>query len=355
MNTNLLNTPLITVLMPCYNAMPFLTEALESIINQSYTNLEILCINDGSTDTTGEVLEKYAKNDDRIKVIHNEQNIKLIQTLNKGIDLAKGDYIARMDADDISMPNRIEVELKFMQEHPEIDILSTGSYNINEEGKIISKKIPRAHGSLACLYASFFYVPIGHPELLIKTSVLKNNKFLFEPHVLHTEDYELWARLLRKGYNLCNIDDVLLCFRINSQSVSRKYTKIQDENFVECAKRHYSEYLKFEYSSEIVSVLTNRLSNETRFVDFKKAIKIMRIFKINFIKRENITEIIIIKEIEVVYKTHLFDVCIQAIKKAGLKTKLFAFYVLILNVNIFFNKQYYNFFKEKIHRKFPKI
>mgnify|MGYP000858024831 CR=1 FL=1 len=116
--------PLVTVLMPCYNAMPYLSEALESIINQTYTKLEILCINDGSTDATGVVLEQYAAQDKRIKVVHNEENIKLIATLNKGVELANGKYIARMDGDDISFLHRIEYCVNKMENDDSIDLIS---------------------------------------------------------------------------------------------------------------------------------------------------------------------------------------------------------------------------------------
>mgnify|MGYP001807244913 CR=1 FL=1 len=118
-----MTSPLVSVLLPCYNAMPYLREALESIIHQTYTNLEILCINDGSTDETGTVLEEYAATDKRITVIHNETNIKLIRSLNKGIDLSTGEFLARMDSDDVSSPDRIEKELDCLLENEMVDEL----------------------------------------------------------------------------------------------------------------------------------------------------------------------------------------------------------------------------------------
>lgn len=342
--------PLITVLMPCYNAMPFLTEALDSIINQTYKNLEILCINDGSTDNTGDILEDYASKDARIKVIHNEVNLKLIRSLNKGIDLASGSYIARMDSDDISALNRIELELEYLEKNPGIDIVSTGSNNMTEEGVIFSQNIPRQFSSKACFFASFFFVPIGHPELLIRTEVLKENKFLFEEHVLHTEDYELWSRLLRKGYSLTNIPDCLHDFRINSQSVSRKFTAIQDENFVECAKRHYQEFTGENLSTDVARIMVNRINNSININDLKTAISKIHHLKLDFISKENIKDKSILEEINVVYKTHLFDIFVQSFKKSGFKIKLFALFQVLLNSSMFFNSSVRIYIKTKIHR-----
>ena len=343
--------PLITVLMPCFNAEEFLKEALESILNQSYKNLEILCVNDGSTDKTGEILEDYAQKDSRIKVIHNKTNLKLIHSLNNGIELAQGVYIARMVSDDIALSNRIEKQLEYLIANPDIDIVSTGYYIINEKGDVIGKNIPRQHSTLANFFASFFFVPIGHPELLIKTNVLKRNHFLQEDYAIHTEDYELWSRLLRDGKKFGNIDDCLHCFRINSQSVSRKYTSIQDENFIQCARLHYLEYSQKDIPIEVLSILVNRINKTLILPDLKMALKGMREFKTLFIKKENIVDNIIIKEINIVYNTHLFDICFQSIKKATLGIKVFSIWVLFLNMNMFFDKEVLRYLRQKINLK----
>ena len=108
-----MSKPLVSVLMAVYNGEKYLLEAIESILNQTYTNFEFLIINDGSTDSTEEIILSYS--DQRIRYIKNEQNLKLIASLNKGLDLAKGKYIARMDADDISLPDRLEKQVNFLE------------------------------------------------------------------------------------------------------------------------------------------------------------------------------------------------------------------------------------------------
>jgi len=126
---------LVSVLIPCYNCEEYVEEAVMSIIKQTYPNLEILVIDDGSTDNTGNILKILAKEDPRIIYIKNEENLKLIATLNKGLNLCKGKYIARMDADDISLPTRIEKQVNFLEAHPEIGIVGTYTKNFGVNNK----------------------------------------------------------------------------------------------------------------------------------------------------------------------------------------------------------------------------
>lgn len=345
------NKPLVTVLMPCYNAMPFLIEALESIIHQTYTNLEILCINDGSTDETGEVLERYAKQDQRIKVVHNETNLKLIKTLNRGVLLANGEYIARMDADDIAVSDRIQIQIDYFDQHPEIDVVCSASFNMTEEGRVFSENRPRNFTPIGSLYASFMFVPIGHPEVTIKTDLLRENNFMEEAHAIHTEDYELWARLLRKGHKLVNISEKLHYYRINSQSVSRKFTKLQDKNFVECAKRHYYAYSGVNYSTKTVNVLVNRIGKKTLTVEhLKRGLIEMKKFRQLFIKKEGVRDANELREIETIYNTHLFDILFQAFKRSKGRVKIFVFFQFIKNWRLFLNRDVRSYLKTKTFR-----
>ena len=116
--------PKITVLMPVYNGEKYLRESVDSILNQTFTDFELLIINDGSTDSSMEILNSYS--DSRIRIVTNEVNLRLIKTLNKGIDLATGEYIARMDCDDIADPKRLEIQLQYMEKHPDVAVCGTG-------------------------------------------------------------------------------------------------------------------------------------------------------------------------------------------------------------------------------------
>jgi glycosyltransferase involved in cell wall biosynthesis len=340
--------PLVTVLMPCYNAMPFLKEAMDSIVNQTYRNLEILCINDGSSDETGEILEEYACHDSRIKVIHNEENLKLIKTLNKGVGLAQGEFIARMDADDIAVTDRIERQLQFFQNNPDTDIVSTALIVITESGKEIRRSRHRQHLPLSCLFASFFYMPTGHPDIMGKSSVFKKNLYLFDDHALHTEDYELWSRLLRKGYKIRNMDDYLLMFRRNQNSVSNKYTEIQDTNYIKCVQIHLEEYFNYKVSFSDLQIAANRMPHKVSFENVRSGFRIMNYVRKEFsAKNKEILNREIRKELFVVYYSHLFDVCWQIMKRPGLRNRFYALGKLISHFYVVFNRNVFDYMMRK--------
>ena len=133
-------TPQITVLMSVYNCERYLSEAIESILNQSFSDFEFLIINDGSTDNSRNIILSYA--DPRIRFFENEKNIGLTHSLNKGLRLATGQYIARMDADDVSMPKRLEKELTFLNQHHSVGLVGTYFNMINENGKVLNTVKP---------------------------------------------------------------------------------------------------------------------------------------------------------------------------------------------------------------------
>lgn len=234
MNSNLY--PLISVIMPVYNAEKYLREAIDSILSQTYTNFELLLINDGSTDHSKEIILSY--NDKRIRYIENETNLKLIATLNKGIDLAEGEYIARMDADDISSPKRLEIQINYMLKHPNVDLCSTWGYMITEEGNIMGKNKSIDEPELINC-ALFFTCPILHAAIVCKTNVLKNNKYKV---FLHAEDLEMWINLRDKHYTMVTIPKYLYSYRWYRNNVcntnadfqlsqKKKLLKLQLESF----------------------------------------------------------------------------------------------------------------------------
>lgn len=236
MNSNLY--PLISVIMPVYNAEKYLREAIDSILFQTYTNFELLLINDGSTDRSKDIILSY--NDKRIRYIENETNLKLIATLNKGIDLATGEYIARMDADDISSTKRLETQMNYMLKHPNVDLCSTWGYMITEKGDILGKnKSIDTPQLINC--SLFFTCPILHAAILCKADVLKNNKYKV---FLHAEDLEMWINLRDKHYTMVTIPKYLYLYRWYGNNVcntnadfqlsqKKKLLQIQLESFFE--------------------------------------------------------------------------------------------------------------------------
>ena len=213
-------SPLITVLMAVYNGEKYLREAIESILTQSYTDFEFLIINDGSSDRTEEIIVSY--NDERIRYIKNDKNLKLIASLNKGLDLAKGEYIARMDADDISLPNRLEKQVKFMENNPEVGLLGTCVRTIGLEDNFDIKYM-EGHDQirLKLLFDNY----ITHPTVMLRSEILKKNNLKY-PDLLHTEDYALWV-LLSNYAKIEILPEILLHYRCHGNNISELHKDFQ--------------------------------------------------------------------------------------------------------------------------------
>lgn len=210
--------PLISVLMPAYNSEAFVGEAVASILAQTFTDFELLVIDDGSTDSTRDVLE--AIRDPRLRLVSNPHNMGLIRTLNRGLELATGHYVARMDADDVSAPERLERQVEFLESHPDVDVLGTMVNLINEDGKQFGairgyptdpKAIHRFLLRECCLI---------HPSVMFrKNVVLAAGGYL--PAARHAEDYDLWLRL-SDHHEIANLAEQLVSYRMHRNQVSIK-------------------------------------------------------------------------------------------------------------------------------------
>ncbi|MDD3012238.1 MAG: glycosyltransferase family 2 protein [Candidatus Gastranaerophilales bacterium] len=238
--------PEITVLMPVYNSEKYLKESIESILNQTFKDFEFLILNDGSTDQSVNIIESYS--DSRIRLIHNEQNLGLISTLNRGIDLSQGKYIARMDSDDISFPERLEKQFKLMEEKKDIGICGTlfqvfGKHNY----------IPNHPENTELIKAYLIFgCYIGHPTIMIRKSILEQHDLKYDDNFKHAEDYELWTRVIKYS-KFTNIQEILLHYRSHDSQICQKFTQIQSQNL---RKIHFN-YLKnlgFEPSENEIGI-----------------------------------------------------------------------------------------------------
>ncbi len=212
----------VSVLMPVYNAEKYLAEAINSIISQTFRDWELLIINDGSTDSSLSIINSFT--DSRIRVINNETNLGLIKTLNKGIGLCKGQYIARMDADDISMPNRLALQVDFMDRNEDYILCGTNADVINSDGKITGKIVNPTKNILLQI-SLLFTNPFIHPSMMIRRDILMAN--FFDENAIHVEDYELWTRLADQG-QVANLELPLLQYRWHETNVSVKHSEIQE-------------------------------------------------------------------------------------------------------------------------------
>lgn len=209
--------PKVTVLMPVYNGEKYVAEAIESILKQTFTDFEFLIINDGSTDSSEEIIKSY--NDARIRLVNNEINLKLIATLNKGLELAQGEYIARMDCDDISLPERLAKQVEFMDKHPEVGVCGAWVETIGLKSGDIWRYPSESQEIAARL---FFRNAFAHPTVMLRSSLFRQHSLYYNPEYLHVEDFALWQQC-RPLFSLANIPHVLLKYRIVPTSITRVY------------------------------------------------------------------------------------------------------------------------------------
>ncbi|MDD3435733.1 MAG: glycosyltransferase [Candidatus Gastranaerophilales bacterium] len=213
--------PKISVIMTVYNTKEeYLREAVESILNQTYKDFEFIIINDGSINNAKDVILSY--DDKRIKYFENEKNIGLVKSSNKGLDIAQGEYIARMDSDDISMPERFEKQIKFMEENPEITVLGT-YFKILPTNETV--KPPTKNDEIVehLLYVNSAF---AHPSVMLKKSLLDKYSARYNENYQYAQDYGLWLSLINKAV-FANLDEVLLYYRVHGLSVSQLYNHIQ--------------------------------------------------------------------------------------------------------------------------------
>jgi glycosyltransferase involved in cell wall biosynthesis len=203
--------PSISVVMPVYNAQDFLSEAIQSVLDQTFTDFECIILNDGSTDRSVEIIKSFE--DPRIRVVDNDQNIKIVRTLNKGISLAKGKYIVRMDADDICLPERFKTQFTFMEENPEVGACGSWFENFGEMTGIA--RYEADHNELR--FKMLYQMPILHPSTIIRKEILEKNNLNYDINYLQGEDYDFFARIAEVS-KVANIPKVLLKYRQHSNS-----------------------------------------------------------------------------------------------------------------------------------------
>ncbi len=204
----------VSVIMSVHNCEEYLTESIESILNQTFKDFEFIIINDGSTDNTAEILENY--NDSRIR-LYTQKNMGLTKSLNKAIGLSKGRYIARMDADDVALPERLQKQLDFLELHPDIGMIGTYNLVIDGQGKVIEKKVyPVSDNELR--KALIRYNPFLHASVMIRREVLEVVGF-YNENKRRGQDYELWFRIANQ-FKFANIPEILMLQRWRYDNIS---------------------------------------------------------------------------------------------------------------------------------------
>jgi glycosyltransferase involved in cell wall biosynthesis len=212
----------VSVLMPAYNAEKYITEAIDSILAQTFSDFEFIIINDGSTDKTPEIVRSYK--DSRIVFVDNTKNQGLIAVLNQGLDICRGEYVARMDSDDISMPERFTKQVAYLDAHPDVGICGTlytnfGAVKESTATQLIS---PRALDFVrGCRFC--------HASVMLRKAMFDQYGLRYNPDYIACEDYELWTRAIRymKAHN---IQESLLRYRISDISISSTKKQLMTDN-----------------------------------------------------------------------------------------------------------------------------
>jgi glycosyltransferase involved in cell wall biosynthesis len=218
----IMQIPEISVIIPVFNAATFLHESIESILNQTFSDFELIILNDKSTDESLEIIKKIQSKDNRIIIIDKEQNVGPAYLRNEGINAAKGKFIALMDADDIAIPTRFEKQIAVLKNNPEIGVCGTGfTFFGSKKNKTIKHSIHHDAIKVSFLHSC----NIGNPTVMFKKEVLGDLKF--DNDFVPAEDYDLWSRLLAKT-NFYNIPESLLNYRQHDNNISK--TKIDNVN-----------------------------------------------------------------------------------------------------------------------------
>jgi glycosyltransferase involved in cell wall biosynthesis len=210
-----MDSPKVSVLMPVYNADKYLKDSISSILNQTFTDFELIIIDDGSTDKSWEIIKNFQKIDNRIVAVKNEKNLGIAGNLNKSISFSKGKYLARMDADDWSYPDRFIKQVEALDRNQEIGIIG-GSIEVcdNNLNNVYLRKYN--HNDFEIRKNIFKYSPFCHPAIMFRREAIINNKY--NERLSPTEDYDIYFRI-GKNWKFSNLKDNLLKYR-NSKNQS---------------------------------------------------------------------------------------------------------------------------------------
>ncbi len=331
--------PKISVVMPAYNAEKYIGKSIDSILNQTYGDFEFIIINDGSGDRTKEIILSYS--DDRIVYLENEINSGIVVTLNKGLEYATGEYIARMDADDIAVAERLEKQIEFMEKNRDVGVLGTGicifGENINEHARVFTTNPEQLKAEL------IFNSCIAHPTVMIRSRILKNNGLRYDMKYAGAEDYNLWWKIAKVS-RIATLPDILVRYRIHSSQITKKkdekyykmMIKLMEERFSDIGfkssdieKKVFMKYCLGEYETfsqkeveELVDCLVHLLRcNKSH----------------NYFSQEKLNKIFELAIIYTLNNSKLLDVEKKQLYKYAVKAGVFT---MITRIKVMYHRMY---------------
>lgn len=227
------SAPRISVLLPIYNDASYVPQAMDAMLNQTFTDFELLVTDDGSTDDTLSVLKDYAAKDQRVK-IHSRPNRGLVYSLNEGLERARAPFIARMDADDWSHPTRFARQLEFLEANPEVGVLGTGVEIIRHNGSRDDYHYPVDNADLRTLM--FFHVPFAHSVVMYRKSILDQHQIRYREEFRHAEDFDIYEQISAVS-KLANLHDILHRVQGRPDSVSETHQDVSRANRLKVMQR----------------------------------------------------------------------------------------------------------------------
>lgn len=207
------NRPLVSVIMATYNEpVHFIAQSIKSILTQTYTNLELLIADDSTSADTISTIDKLAEADNRIRIIRSNERMGFVGALNKCMDLAQGELIARMDGDDVSLPERLSIQVDFAKKNPQMGIFGGDMNIIDENANVLSERTyPTSSSAIKRMFV--FRSPFAHPTIMFRRSIIDNG-FRYNPEYKRAEDIDFILRLFREGYKFSNTGKKLLNYRV---------------------------------------------------------------------------------------------------------------------------------------------
>lgn len=246
-------SPSISVLLSVYNSEKYVAIAIESILNQTFADFELIIVDDRSTDSSWEIVQKYAKQDKRIVALRNDVNLGGCRTLIKGLEYCTGKYYARLDNDDWSYPDRLEKQFSFLEAHPDVGIVGGTMEIINESGQVTGKRKYNLFDS-EIRKNIFRYSPFSHPLVMIRKSIL-DKVGGYNPEYAPADDYEMYFRIGKES-KFANLEDVILQYRMTPGSITFNRTKKMELSTVKVRNLYKGDSCyKFGWGDQLYNLL----------------------------------------------------------------------------------------------------
>jgi hypothetical protein len=227
--------PLVSVVLAVHNGRPYLSQAVDSVLAQTLAEFELVVVDDASTDDTWEQLQGYAARDRRIVLLRNEVNIGQTRSLNRGLDAARGRYVARMDADDVALPQRLAAQVAFLDRHPDVGLLGTACRLIDDVGRSWGR-FRQPETDLEIRWSMMLENPFTHPTVMLRSDLLAREGLRYDASFRVSQDYDLWSRVLRHT-DAANLPAALVKYRLHDRSMTHTQAAVMREDFGRVALR----------------------------------------------------------------------------------------------------------------------